>query len=133
MKSLTGRFAVSLLLVDLAVGADNFRYGQPAQPLRDANLYVPDLAKMTAPASSELRELVERYTADRASLEQFYTVPGSLLQIRRLREFYQGWQAKLDAMPFDSLGAEGRIDWHLMRLQLRYELGLLARVEKRNA
>ena len=133
MKSLTGRLVAALFLVNLAVGAEDFRSGQPAQPLRDANLYVPDLAKMTAPTSSELRELVERYTSDRENLLRFYSVPGSLLQIRRLREFYQAWQAKLEQLPYDSLGAEGRIDWHLMRLQLRYELGLLARVEKRNA
>lgn len=133
MKSLKGWFAVAALLANLAVGADDFRHGQPAQPLRDASLYVPDLAKMTAPASSELRELVERYTSDQRSLEQFYSVPGSLLQLRRFREFYQAWQAKLEQMPYESLGAEGRIDWHLMRLQLRYELGLLSRTEKRNA
>ena len=133
MNSLIGRIAAVLFLANGAVGAEDFRYGQPAQPLRDANLYVPDLTKMTSPASSELRDLVERYTADRASLEQVYTVPGSLLQIRRFREFYQAWQAKLEQMPFDTLGAEGRIDWHLMRLQTRYELGLLARLEKRNA
>lgn len=133
MKFPNGRIVVSLLLVNVVVAAEDFRHGQPAQPLRDAALYVPDLAKMAAPASSELRELVERYSADRASLLQFYTVPGSLLQVRRLREFYQGWQAKLEVMPYESLGVEGRIDWQLMRLQLRHELGLLARTEKRNA
>jgi hypothetical protein len=132
MKLTTGLVFVSLALAG-SVAAEDFRYGQPPQPVRDAGQYVPDLAKMVTPASSELRELVERYAADRASLLQFYTVPGSLLQVRRLREFYQGWQAKLEAMPYDSLGAEGRIDWQLMRLQLRYELGLLARTEKRNA
>ncbi len=133
MRLTTGLVFVSLAAAGLVMAAEDFRYGQPAQPLRDVNLYVPDLAKMTAPQSSELRELVERYTADRASLLQVYTVPGSLLQIRRLREFYQAWQARLEALPYDSLGAEGRIDWHLMRLQLRYELGLLARTEQRNA
>ncbi len=133
MKITSGWIVALVLLVEVAPAAEDFRSGQPAQPVRDASLYVPDLALMTAPASSELRELVERYSADRASLLQFYTVPGSLLQLRRLREFYQGWQAKLEELPYDSLGAEGRIDWQLMRLQLRYELGLLARTEKRNA
>jgi uncharacterized protein (DUF885 family) len=133
MKFPNGRFVASLLLVNLVLGAEDFRYGQPPQPVREAGAYIPDLARVAVPASSELRELVERYSADHASLLQVYTVPGSLLQIRRLREFYQGWQAKLEELPYDSLGAEGRIDWQLMRLQLRYELGLLARTEKRNA
>jgi len=60
-------------------------------------------------------------------------VDGSALQVRRLREFYQAWQAKLEAMPYEPLDAEGRIDWHLMRLNLRYELGLLDRMEQKGA
>jgi Bacterial protein of unknown function (DUF885) len=83
--------------------------------------------------SSELRELVERFRADKTSLLTFYSVPGSALRLRRLREFYQAWQVKLEQVPYEPLGVEGRIDWHLLRLQLRYELGLLAREEKRNA
>src|SRR4051812_3283130 len=122
MKYTTGWIVASFLLLNAVLAAEDFRQGQPAQPLREAALYVPDLTRMTMPASSELRELVERYSADRASLLQVYTVPGSLLQIRRLREFYQGWQTKLEGVAYETLGVEGRIDWQLMRLQLRYEL-----------
>ncbi|HET7535563.1 MAG TPA: hypothetical protein VFJ90_03860, partial [Candidatus Didemnitutus sp.] len=118
--------------VGTIAAADDFRYGQPPQPQRDSALYVPDLAAIAKPESSELRELVERFKKDRESLLAVYTVPNSELQLRRLKEFYQGWQAKIEAMPYDNLGVEGRIDWHLMRLQLRYELGLVARAEKRN-
>ncbi|HVZ65193.1 MAG TPA: DUF885 family protein [Lacunisphaera sp.] len=113
--------------------AEDLRHGQPAQAQRDANLYVPDLAVLAQPQSSELRELIERFTADRDSLTRFYSVPGSAQRRQRLRAFYEAWQAKLDAIPYDSLGAEGRIDWHLLRLQLRYELGLLAREDRRHA
>ncbi len=115
----------------LGLAADDLRHGQPLQSQRDGTLYVPDLAKMTQPASSELRELVERFQADRESLLRFYSVPGSGLRLRRLREFYGNWQAKLGQMPYDTLGVEGRIDWQLMRLQMKYELGLLDREEKR--
>lgn len=114
-------------------GAEDLRHGQPAQAQRDVNLYVPDLAALAQPQSSELRELVERFTADRSALNTFYSVPGSTLRLQRLRGFYAAWQAKLEALPYDTLGVEGRIDWHLLRLQLRYELGLLAREERRNA
>ena len=130
------RWFVSLCVPCLAAGAvaaDDFRLGQPAQPQRAAALYVPDLAAMAQPASSELRELVERFVSDRKSLLAVYSVPGSALQLRRLKEYYQSWQARLEQMPYESLGVEGRIDWHLLRLQLRYELGLVAREEKRNA
>src|SRR5512141_2971031 len=125
--------ALSLLAASALTGAEDFRHGQPAQPQRDAALYVPDLAALAKPASSELRELVERFRADKASLLAFYSVPGSDLQVRRLREFYQAWQARLESMPYETLGVEGRIDWQLMRRQLRYELGLLARTGKRKA
>jgi len=133
MKILTGRLIVFLFLCNLVSGADDLRHGQPPQPLRDANLYVPDLAALAKPQSSELRELVERFKADKDALLQFYSVPGSALQLRRLKEFHTAWQAKLEAVPYEPLGVEGRIDWHLLRLQLRYELGLVARDERRNA
>jgi hypothetical protein len=70
---------------------------------------------------------------DRDGLLQIYSVEGSALQVKRLREFYQAWQVRLDALPYEPLGAEGRIDWHLMRLNLRYELGLLDRMEQKGA
>jgi hypothetical protein len=133
MKRPTGKIALFLLLCCAASAADDLRHGQPPQPQRDAALYVPDLTALARPSSSELRELVERFKTDKATLLAFYSVPGSSLQRRRLREFYEAWQAKLEQMSIDPLGVEGRIDWHLMRLQMRYELGLLAREEKRDA
>ncbi|HVU17336.1 MAG TPA: DUF885 family protein [Candidatus Didemnitutus sp.] len=128
-----GWLSALFLATSAARAADDFRFGQPAQPRRDAQLYAPDLATMEAPSSSELRELVERFTSDRKSLLAVYTVKGSALQLRRLKEFYQAWQQRLEQMPYEPLGVEGRIDWHLMRLQMRYELALIAREEKRNA
>ena len=133
MKFPNGRIVASFLLCNVMLGAEDFRFGQPPQSQRDANLYAPDLAALAKPQSSELRELVERFMADRETLAKYYSVPGSMLQLRRFREFYQAWQAKLETMPYDQLGVEGRIDWHLMRLEMRYQLGLIARGEKRNA
>jgi hypothetical protein len=133
MKPTTGWIIASLLTLGGMSGADDIRHGQPPQPQRDAALYVPDLAALAKPSSSELRELVERFKSDKATLLTFYSVPGSALQLRRLQEFYQAWQVKLEQIPYEPLGIEGRIDWHLMRLQLRYELGLLARQDKHNS
>jgi len=123
----------ALLLAGALPAAEDFRHGEPAQPLRPAADYVPDLAGLARPQSGELRELVERFAQDRRVLGDVYSVTGSALQLKRFREFYLAWQQRLEAMPYEPLGVEGRIDWHLLRLQLRYELGLLDRQERRNA
>ena len=86
MKPKTGWIIASLLTVSGISGAEDLRHGQPLQPQRDAALYVPDLAALAKPSSSELRELVERFKADKDALLQFYSVPGSTLQLRRLKE-----------------------------------------------
>jgi uncharacterized protein (DUF885 family) len=89
--------------------------------------YVPDVAALAAPASSELRELVERFSADRREMERFYAVPGSATDTERLRGFYQIWLARIQAMDFEKLGVEGRIDATLLRTRLEHELRLLDR------
>ncbi len=100
--------------------------------LRATSDYVPpDLAQLTKPASSELRELVERFTTDREEIERFYSVRTSALHLRRMREFYAAWQQRLGQMDFDQLGVEGRIDYTLLRAHLTYELRLLDREEAR--
>jgi hypothetical protein len=100
--------------------------------LRSTDAYVPaDISAMTHPQSSELRELVDRFVSDRDELLRFYSVNGSELQTRRLREFYTAWTKRLDAMAYDSLGTEGRVDWLLLTRQIAYELKLLDREESR--
>ncbi len=108
--------------------------GLPPSPaaVRATDAYVPqEVSAMTRPQASELRELVDRFVADRDELTRFYSVKGSELQTRRLREFYRAWRSRLDAMPYDSLGIEGRVDWLLLVRQLDYEQRILDRRESR--
>ncbi|MBI2814269.1 MAG: DUF885 family protein [Opitutae bacterium] len=133
MKFPAGRIIGSLLLCNAVLGADDFRFGQPAQSQRAVADYVPDLNALAKPQSGELRELVERFVADRKGLETMHPVPNSPLQLRRLADFYRTWAARLDAMAYDQLGVEGRIDWHLMRAEMKYLLRLVERQQKRNA
>jgi hypothetical protein len=127
MNSRTVLSAALLALVAVSLrGAEN----NPAIA-RATTDYVPDLSALTRPASSELRELVERFVADRADLERFYSVEGSTLRQRRMREFFQAWQTRLAAVDFQSLGVEGRIDDTLLRTRLTYELRLLDREDAR--
>ncbi len=112
--------------------AADVRQGEPLPTERAAAAYVPDLPKLARPASSELRELVERFTRDREALLRFYSVPGSALQLVRLKAFHEAWQSQLERVPFDALDVGGRIDWHLLRGQIRQELALNARTVARN-
>jgi hypothetical protein len=121
------------LIVGGAAMAEEWRHGQPRQDQRPVEAYVPDLAPLARPQSSELREMVERYVRDRDALLRFYSVRNSALQVSRMKAFNEAWLARLDSVPFEKLGVEGRIDWHLLRLHFRYELALLGRTEKRNA
>ena len=89
--------------------------------------YIPDVAALATPASSELRELVERFSADRREYERFYAVPGSTTDTKRLREFYELWLAKLQSLDFEKLGVDGRIDATLLRARLEHEVRLLDR------
>jgi uncharacterized protein (DUF885 family) len=78
-------------------------------------------------ASSELTALVERYTLDRQALQRRYAQEFSADRYARLTRFYKDWQAELSAVPFDTLGIEGRIDAVLLANRIDYELRLLTR------
>jgi uncharacterized protein (DUF885 family) len=121
--------AVAFFLIGSLQAADP----SPAATRATADYVPAELSALTQPASSELREMVERFVTDRDDLERFYSVKGSELQRRRLREFYRAWQQRLGAVAFDSLDVEGRIDCTLLRNRLDYELRLLERDESRAA
>jgi hypothetical protein len=80
---------------------------------------------------SELRDTVAHYTLDRDALLRRYHVEYSPIRRQRLRAHYDAWERRLEAMDFDRLGVEGRIDWILLRNDLRRDRALLDLEEKR--
>lgn len=76
---------------------------------------------------SPLRSLVERYSLDREALFRRYAVPFSPARRDRLDRFYAQWQDRLEALDYQGLGLEGRIDYLLLAKELRYQRGLLDR------
>jgi hypothetical protein len=92
--------------------------------------YVPDLAPLVAQASSELRDVVERFADDRAGLLRRYHVEYSPVRRAQFRDFYTAWQARLAPIDFNKLSLDGRIDYLLLKNRLGYELELLKREEK---
>ena len=91
--------------------------------------YVPDLTTLVA-ATSELRDIVQRFSTDRQALLRFYTVPGSVERRARLRAFQDAWLKALSAIDFAKLSQEGKADYILLRTHLEYQQALLGREER---
>ena len=128
MKS--ARILAPVAVITLAAAA------LPAQQPPDARRtfsspadYLTDIS--AAPATtSELRDLVERFTQDRSAIQRFYTIQGSTTRRERLRTFYDAWLAKLPTVRFDALSLEGKVDYVLLRNRIEYERALLGREER---
>jgi uncharacterized protein (DUF885 family) len=98
----------------------------PPTPPTTAPL-APDPVGPSRNTESELRDLVERFTLDRAALLRRYPVESSPERYARLKRYYTDWQARVDAIDFELLSVEGRIDHLMMRARLAYLLRVLDR------
>jgi uncharacterized protein (DUF885 family) len=96
-----------------------------------------DPASHIGQTTSEMREPLERYAADRASLLRSFgfeergrrDAPGrqsaeidSPEAMERLRQFYQGWLENLGKLGFDAMSQDGKVDYLLLKNRLAYEL-----------
>jgi uncharacterized protein (DUF885 family) len=90
-------------------------------------------ASSLAEARSELRELVERYSADRSVLQRRYDLASSPQRRARLATFFAQSESALAALDYDALGLDGRIDYALLHGRLAHEKRELARREQRAA
>ncbi|MBI1966870.1 MAG: DUF885 domain-containing protein [Gemmatimonadetes bacterium] len=120
--------AIVWALASLATGVAALA-GQ-GSPAGAAASYVPDPAALRAATASELRNVVERFSADRAALRRRYRVEYSPARRSALRDFYAGWLATLRAVNFDALSQDGRVDYLLLQNELDYGQRLLARDER---
>ncbi|TVP53561.1 MAG: DUF885 family protein [Gemmatimonadales bacterium] len=98
----------------------SFALAAGAVALVPALLEAQPVAEYTDPQTSDMREVVERFSSDRAVLGRFYSV-SSPRQRDRMRAFYTEWGERLDAMDYDALNHEGKIDWVLLRNRVRYD------------
>ncbi|MDX1396661.1 MAG: DUF885 domain-containing protein [Gemmatimonadota bacterium] len=88
---------------------------------------VPDASTLVGLETSVLRDLVDRYSEDRAGLARRWTVPYSEARRERFREFYEGWSESMGSLVYEGLGLEGQVDYQLMKNELSYRLTLLDR------
>lgn len=71
--------------------------------------------------NSEMRGLIERYTADLRDLHHVYTQRYSTARRDKLREFYRSWLALLPTLPFDRFSHAGQVDYLLLQNELQYQ------------
>jgi uncharacterized protein (DUF885 family) len=95
----------------------------------DPSSYVPDLTELAA-ATSELRDIVDRFGADGQAIQRFYSIPGSDERRARLRAYYNAWLAALPKVDFARLSRPGQVDYVLLRNHIEYQLALLRREER---
>lgn len=115
----THRFVAVLVLVAIAV-TTRFASAQAG-----AGTDVPPLAAFSS-GSSELRDVIDRYSSDRNALSRSYPVRLSASRYERLMRFDNEWVAALLAMDFDGLSHDGQIDWILLHNDLQRNLRQLA-------
>ncbi len=80
-----------------------------------------DLGELDSP-QSEVRSLIERYVADRGSLNRSYPVETSPARQTRFKQFYSDWLALLGKMNFDAMSHDGKVDYLLLKSHLDHEL-----------
>ncbi|HXG47711.1 MAG TPA: DUF885 domain-containing protein [Methylomirabilota bacterium] len=92
-----------------------------------------DLTNALDASLSPMRGLIERHQTDLGALERDHTVPTAASRTERLRRFYEEQLARVDAVDFDALDADDRVDHILFRHKLRHELRGLEHEQKRLA
>jgi len=119
----TAPWAVGLLLV-LGLMGPPASSAQPTAP--------PAVDALLQSDSSAMIPVVERFAEDRAALRRRYDAEGPE-RWARMRTFYNQWLDELDAVRFDRLGVEGRIDHVLLQNEIQGSLHRLGRTERRHA
>src|SRR5689334_2467344 len=78
----------------------------------------------------QMRNLIERYAVDRATLERSDQTPLSPIVRSRMRSFYSEWERHLTDIDFDVLDQDGRIDYLLLKDHLIHALRGLEQQQK---
>ena len=86
-----------------------------------------DLTTLVGTETSELAAVVELYRTDRTALGRRWNVPNSPDRNKRFRDFFSDWRQQVEALDFESLTLEGRVDYVLLINDLTYQLDLIER------
>ena len=75
-----------------------------------------------AETSGQMRPIMERYEADRASLERRYPLVLSAIRRERMQRFFSDWRTALESRDFAALPHHDQIDYLLFHNHLRHQL-----------
>ena len=84
------------------------------------------------PSAHPLRALIERYSSDHDSLRRFDGLQASPHRTNRLAQFYAEWQQRLHELDFAELDQDGRVDYLLLKNEIRYQTESLTHNEDRD-
>ena len=84
-------------------------------------------------APGELSDFIQLYQTDRNGVSRFYELPWSTARLDRMESLYRDWQRRLEAVDFGALNQQGRIDYLLLRTEIKSELARLALERRRLA
>jgi len=101
-----------------------------AQSRPDPLSSVPALGPLVARPTSDLADVIDRFSTDRTVLGRRYDAPDSPDQRTRMRALYTAWQARLNEVDFSKLTQEARVDYVLLDRYLGHQIALLDRREK---
>lgn len=76
---------------------------------------------------SEVRPIIERYEVELRNLNRIYATPGSSTRRAKLEKFFGDQGRLLEAVHYDALGREGKVDYLLLRDRLQAEEKQLSR------
>jgi uncharacterized protein (DUF885 family) len=80
--------------------------------------------------TSDVQPLMVQYEADKGSLTRFYTVDNSPERRTRLISFNKDYLIQLEALNFDKMKTDSKVDYILLKRQIENELFLLSNEEK---
>ena len=102
------KFLIVAAATPVAVSAQSKLPPDATRTFSSPTTYAPDLAERVV--SSELRDVIPRYTSDRQLLLRFYTVAGSRARLNAEIGFNDSWGKALEKLDFDKLSQEGKPD-----------------------
>ena len=88
---------------------------------------------LRADGGIDMTAALQRYDADRGTLDRYYDVALSSERMASLDQFDNTWLSLLEQVPFDTLDVDGRVDYLLLRNTLEQDLHRRAATRKREA